>query len=509
MKRQLLIIVLLFHISACFAQIPSYIPTNGLVAWYPFTGNANDLSGNNLNGTVNGATLTTDRFGNPNAAYSYNGTSDYINMGNPSLLNITGSISISYWINIAQNPIGGYGRVIDKGIQNQSGGYISDYLSNGLIRFGGSSPFLFSDSTLSLNNWYNVIIVRNMVTDSGFIYLNGVLNATYTSLGALSTDTTPFWVGGAAASGGLPAGVFFNGKIDDLAIWNRALTPQEVTPLFNSCLNTTASITPQSATTFCQGGSVVLQASAGNSYSWSTSASTQSITVTQNGNYKVTVTDSGGCSASASQSVTVNPLPNVTFTLPAFIDNNATPITLNGSPSGGSYTGVNGISGNTLHSSQAGLGSKLITYSYTNGNNCTNTASASTILYDTSGTICTSYDTVTTHVYDTLTTSISTTDTLIINVNLTGILPPNNTNTVTVYPNPAHDHLEINVGNLSSMSGYTIKITNALGQVVFTTPVNQQSYYINLNTWTGHGVYLMYILDANQTVKSVKEIVLQ
>ena len=53
-------------------------PTNGLVAYYPFNGSANDESGNGYNGTVNGATLTTDRFGNSNKAYAFNGTSSWI-----------------------------------------------------------------------------------------------------------------------------------------------------------------------------------------------------------------------------------------------------------------------------------------------------------------------------------------------------------------------------------------------------------------------------------------------
>ena len=119
------------------------------------------------------------------------------------------------------------------------------------------------------------------------------------------------------------------------------------------------------------------------------------------------------------------------------------------------------------------------------------------------------YDTVLTNVYDTFITPLSVTDTLLINVSLTGINTPNNINTVSVYPNPTHDHLEINVGNLNSMTGYTIKITNALGQVVFNNPVNQQSFFIDINAWTGHGVYILYILDATQTVKSIKEIVLQ
>lgn len=52
--------------------------TNGLVAYFPFNGNANDASGNGHNGTVYGATLTTNRFGNPNGAYYFDGSSAYI-----------------------------------------------------------------------------------------------------------------------------------------------------------------------------------------------------------------------------------------------------------------------------------------------------------------------------------------------------------------------------------------------------------------------------------------------
>ena len=52
--------------------VPNYVPTNGLVGWWPFNGNANDESGNGNNGTVYGAMLTNDRFGNLNSAYSFN-----------------------------------------------------------------------------------------------------------------------------------------------------------------------------------------------------------------------------------------------------------------------------------------------------------------------------------------------------------------------------------------------------------------------------------------------------
>ena len=81
------------------AQVPNYVPSDGLVGWWPFNGNANDESGNGNNGTVNDASLTTDRFENANSAYSFNGISSYINIGhNASLQRANTNFSLSYWI---------------------------------------------------------------------------------------------------------------------------------------------------------------------------------------------------------------------------------------------------------------------------------------------------------------------------------------------------------------------------------------------------------------------------
>ena len=60
------------------AQVPFYVPTSGLVGYWPFNSNANDESGNGNNGTVNGATFTNDINGNSNSAYSFDGINDNI-----------------------------------------------------------------------------------------------------------------------------------------------------------------------------------------------------------------------------------------------------------------------------------------------------------------------------------------------------------------------------------------------------------------------------------------------
>jgi hypothetical protein len=71
---------LVISATAATAQVPSNVPTAGLDAWYSFNGNANDESGNGNNGILYGATLTSDRFGNPNGACSFNGLGNYIQL---------------------------------------------------------------------------------------------------------------------------------------------------------------------------------------------------------------------------------------------------------------------------------------------------------------------------------------------------------------------------------------------------------------------------------------------
>ena len=74
MKKRYIFLTLtlcFFGVINTYSQVPSYVPTDSLVAWWPFSGNAIDSSGNSNNGTVNGATLTTDRFGNSNSAYYF------------------------------------------------------------------------------------------------------------------------------------------------------------------------------------------------------------------------------------------------------------------------------------------------------------------------------------------------------------------------------------------------------------------------------------------------------
>lgn len=492
------IVILGFATTTLAQTVPSYVPKTGLVSWWPFNGNANDESASENNGVVNGATLTTDRLGNANSAYVFDGINDWIKIpsGSSTSINITTNFSLTFWFKTAQGTnnagIIGFGDNI-----SATGGYLAA-LGNGQYPIGsalGKMTVFSKDlwykgtSILTNNTWHFACITLNSSTLS--IIIDNKTDATFTSVGA------PISYNGTRAIGAQNTGLtgYFNGLIDDIGLWNRALNEQEIADLYISCSTPpTATITALGATTFCQGGFVTLKASGGDTYQWNTGATTASINAMQSSTYSVIVT-ANGCSATASQSVTVNPNPSVSLAQPAnFININANPLTLYGSPSGGTYSG-SGVSGSTFNPKTAGLGKSTISYSYTNVSGCIATATQSTIVYDTTGVVCA--------------THINVTDTLFIDTYVTGITPPKNLNTIKVFPNPAKDHITINYGNFASMNGYSLKITNSLGQEVFTTPINQQSSYIDLSKWSGNGVYFVNIIDKQNKTIDVRKIVLQ
>ena len=112
MKKILLsVLALLAIVGRGSAQnLPSYVPANGLVGWWPFNGNANDESGNGYNGIANNALLTADLLGNPIAAYALSGSSQYIDFPRIRKIPTQGSITYSLWV----KPTGGEGWIIDR-----------------------------------------------------------------------------------------------------------------------------------------------------------------------------------------------------------------------------------------------------------------------------------------------------------------------------------------------------------------------------------------------------------
>lgn len=105
--------------------------------------------------------------------------------------------------------------------------------------------------------------------------------------------------------------------------------------------------------------------------------------------------------------------------------------------------------------------------------------------------------------------SQSATDTIVINTGLLSNNPITYNNSITIYPNPAKDHITIDCGKIANVVGYHIEITNSLGQLVFNQPMNTQQYNVALNSWTGTGIYFVKVYDASNKVLTTKKIILQ
>lgn len=283
--------------------IPSYVPTNGLVGWWPFNGNANDLSVNVNNGTVNGATLTADRFGNANKAYSFDGLISYIKVVNNNSLN-NNSISVSGWLNaniLGSNTQG----IVSRWNQNNCQNYST---SIGLVnKFAGASTQyqggLFSNTSLIANNWIHFVFIQN-INIGGSLYLNGSLDNTNNLSGAISSCTNNLLFGAQVNLNDNSIFRFFNGKLDDIGIWSRALTDCEIKKLYYAPSFSAAASNP----TICAGQSLTLTAGGVPNYAWSNGANTASSVVTPSTSiiYTVTSTYTTGCTDTKTVSVTVN-----------------------------------------------------------------------------------------------------------------------------------------------------------------------------------------------------------
>jgi len=326
--RKLLLSALfaLFSLSM-FAQIPGYVPANGLVGWWPFNGNASDESGNGNNGTVNGATLTSDRFGNSNSAYNFQSLiSNYI-VANIGLQN---TLSFSGWYK-AQTPdkyypkLFYYGDGSDPGsanlIKHYAGGLYgnnSSYIPNFIGKFFASSsiPGLVEHSMATSNNiWHHFAVIFDY-QNSLSLYIDGQMIQSVPYSGIISFTTGLLYLGRDPIdfSGAIPGAGRYHGDLDDFGVWNRALTACEIKTLFNSapwlaindisiCPNDTGTLITQTVEN-------------GGAFQWSSGQQTSSINVSipTTTTYSVAYTLNG---LTCTDSAIVTVIPNQTAFFPS------------------------------------------------------------------------------------------------------------------------------------------------------------------------------------------------
>jgi len=224
------------------------IPRTGLVAFYPFNGNPNDASGNNLNGTaVNGPTLSADRYQNSNKSYLLDGTNDYIDLGNPTQLQISDKITISIWVNLSaftfQTILGKFGYTgasITNGYDMRADMYSAlgnkTYFSfRSFLNSSAASFVVGGNPELAISTWYQVTLVIDHGTWT--FYKNGAQTNQIVGTSSLLGDGTggKLVIGGVADNAGVISS-FFHGAVDDIAIYNRALSAAEVTQLYQQTI---------------------------------------------------------------------------------------------------------------------------------------------------------------------------------------------------------------------------------------------------------------------------------
>ena len=232
MKKICFLFILLPHL--CIGQVNLNF---GLKAYYPFSGNAKDESGNNNHPIFNNASLTPDRFGNSKSAYHFNGKNNYMKIPNSSSLNMGKKMSISLWL----KPTNYYtGSCYNNMLLTKSA--TSTFPSNYYLRFadvytGCDAPKTTSERFtgnnviaatpfVKLNQWYNVVWTSNGVTES--IYVNCELKGSVPADGvAFSNKFDMFF--GCQNSAQYP--YWLNGDLDEIRIYDRALSKEEILAL--------------------------------------------------------------------------------------------------------------------------------------------------------------------------------------------------------------------------------------------------------------------------------------
>jgi len=395
MKRFTFFLVISFLVGNLNAQIP----TEGLVAYYPFNGNANDESGNNLDGTIYGSIPSADRFGFENSAYSFDGVNDYIKMlGLPTNY---AEYTFCAWVKSATTTPS-----ISMGVVSQNGLGTVNWGSFGLINNVTNYKVMHRDGTQTLQsissinaidlNWHFISLTWD--GSEMKLYFDGIFENSF-STNTITTIYDELLIGALNNNG--TAGNFFNGTVDDVRIYNQDLSGTEITTLFNE--NLCSDIIVDLFTEY-----YVSDLSFEN-------ISPKSYLV----NVENLLTTIGGCDS------IVNHYDKYTFNPNYFSD------------------------------------------------------------------------------------TITVTDTLIIDVTITGINPPENVNTIKIYPNPAVDYVIINTGNYEIMSDYEIKIENSIGQTVYQTQTNQSEFQINVNDFGSYGLYFVKIIDNLGNVIVTRKLILE
>ena len=302
MKQFILYIAVVFSFGLV-AQVPSYVPQYGLLGYYPFNGNSNDVSANAANLTNNSAVLTADRFGTANSAYSFNGVNQYLINSTPNFtFNPASSFTVSFWYNRNVTSING---VLIMNATNAAGNFIWLFQAGATnSQFGTNkqqSSWFWAQTPSTTSVWTHIVCVYN--AGAMTLYKNNVQVATATFTHTNVTSAVmPLYVGRGVG------GDYYNGKMDDIGIWNRALTTCEINDLYNSS-NSLSGVSAGPDISSCNNQAITLSGTGAVNYFWNQNVSNGvPFTPTANATYLVTGFNANGCSQWDETNVTLGQL---------------------------------------------------------------------------------------------------------------------------------------------------------------------------------------------------------
>ncbi len=205
--------------------------TGSLIAYYPFSGNADDHSGNSLNGEVLGAVSTEDLQGIANNAYLFNGQTHFIKVDNVNILNFTEAITVSCWIRSDNLSIGHESFILSHGSW-QNRWKLS--INSGKVRWtlNTSSSIKDVDSSDGLKDGENYHIVATYDGTYAILYINGKLNNSTKLDGEIKSTSYDFLIGRMLTDDNNEFN--FNGLIDEVLVYDYALTPEDAISLMDA-----------------------------------------------------------------------------------------------------------------------------------------------------------------------------------------------------------------------------------------------------------------------------------
>lgn len=270
------------------SSTPDLDPDNFINAQYDFTGNVNDSSGNNYNATLNGSTITTDRWNDNNQAYLFDNYPETISIPN-AVLDGKSDFSISFWIKPTSDNSNG----LLSGSSSTIGNEILIFLgSTNKISFNIKNTSISIHSGIDLNVWNHIAVSRNGTTGDALIFVNGEIEAR----GVLPTgnlEIVSLLLGNdqdGAGGGNLDPNQQYKGIFDDVVFYDETLCQLQIEELYNNDFKKVVAVTDD---VICEEGAVAYEVTGATNgeYKWYKTREGNSLMSNTNAVLNTTITE--------------------------------------------------------------------------------------------------------------------------------------------------------------------------------------------------------------------------